>query len=75
MPGGRGTILDIAGALNRPKHKKIAKAIKMAINQGDYDVQASVSLIGAAYDHCDHTKELTDVWCEAVERGRVDWSY
>lgn len=72
MPGGgRGTLLDIAESLNSPKHTKIAKAIKNWID-GDYRVIASASIVGAAYDKCNHTKDLTDVWCHALDKGKVD---
>ncbi len=73
MPGGRGTLLDIAAALNEPKRKKIAKAIKMAINNG-YRIQGvSVAVISASYAKCDNPEYLTDVWCHALERQAVDY--
>ena len=71
MPGGRGTILDIASALNSKKSSAIAEGIKVWINTG-YRVDASVSILGAAFDKCDHEKVLLDVWCHASNQGAVD---
>ncbi len=73
MPGGRGTILDIAGALNDDEHSEIASAVKMAIDTG-YRIQGtSVPLIGAAYAKCEHITDLAEIWCYASEKGAVDW--
>ncbi len=74
MAGGRGTLLDIASALNEPKHKKIAKAIKMAINDGYRVSGVSVQIISASYAKCKNPKELTSVWCHALERQAVDYA-
>ena len=72
MPGGRGTLLDIASALNEPKHSEIATAIKHWINDGYRITGVTTIEIGASYAKCDNTESLTDVWCHALERAAVD---
>jgi len=74
MPGGRGTPLQLADALNFPKHKQIAKAIKMAMDNNEYIIQASLGTLGAGLDKCQHEDTFIDVWCHALETHKVDWS-
>lgn len=73
MPGGRGTILDIAYSLNDSKHAKIAKAVKTAIDKGYRISNTSVTMVGAAYSKCKHPADLTDIWSHASSKGAVDW--
>ena len=73
MPGGRGTIVDIAASLDCEEHKEVKHDLKMAIDSG-YRVQVSgVNAIRAAHQVCSHSNSLSDVWCHAVNKGAVDW--
>ena len=75
MPGGRGTIEDIAEALNGDKHETTADALIMAITEDGYEVQLSASSIGRAIDLCDNLKSLVKVLCAAYEHKRTNWGY
>lgn len=76
MPGGRGTLLDIAASLNNDKPVEVKAAIMTAIDSGDYViVNTSVAIIGAAYDKCDNPKELLEIWMCALDKHAVDWGY
>lgn len=74
MPGGgRGTLTNIAVALNSEKHSEIADAIKMALGKAEYTISTSVLDIGAAFTNCEHTEDLADIWCFASEHNKIDW--
>ena len=73
MPGGRGTILDIANSLNNTRHTEIADAVKTAIDSGYRVANTSIPLLGAAFSTCDQPASLSDIWCYANDKGAVDW--
>lgn len=75
MPGGRGKLTEVALSLNNEKHTEVAHAIKMALDHNNYVINASVDQLGIAYTNCKHTDSLTDVWCHAVETGKIIWEY
>lgn len=82
MPGGgRGTLTEIAISLNHEKHTEIAEAIKMAIEivlpSGDdgYQIDTSPRDIGTAFQNCNNTDSLRDVYCHALEHKKVVLEY
>lgn len=76
MPGGgRGNFLDIAIKLNSSKSAEIAKAVKMAIDNEEYRISGmTISHLGDGFDICANASALTDVWCHAIQKHKVDWS-
>ncbi len=73
MPGGRGSLLDVALALNNDNPSEIAKGIRMAIDGGYRITNVSTTVIGASFALCDHTEDLQSVWCHALDKSMVDW--
>ena len=73
MPGGRGTILDVANALNGANADQVAEAVKAAVNTGYRLSQTSVPLVGAAFALSNQPDKLMDVWCHANDQGSIDW--
>ena len=75
MPGGgRGTIVDIAIALNEDDSSENVNSIKCWI-EGGYEVVASTNLIAAAYSICNHDKKLQEIWMYALKHNRIAQEY
>lgn len=77
MPGGRGTLLDIAASLNDSDSvDETVTAIKSAIDHGDYRISnTSAVIIAASFSACSLPVKLHEVWCYALDKRAVDWSY
>lgn len=76
MPGGRGTLIDVAVSLNGDDTKKAQEAIKMAIDRDEYMITgASLNSLRAAIDISDDVDAFIEIWCYALEKRKVDWGY
>ena len=73
MPGGRGSITDVAIALNVEDSKvdEVVEMLRMWIG-GGYRITSSVTDLGVAAEVCSNPKALAAVWCYAVEQDAVD---
>ena len=69
MPGGgRGNIVDVAISLNEGAATDTWKAWI----RGGYVIESSANLLAAAEKICEHQGKFSDLWCFALEHGRIE---
>ncbi len=76
MPGGRGSAVDIARAINEGG-ELAASLIQMSTETGEYVIHSSMKDLGEASRIIkDEYKGLfSDIWCKAQADRRVLWDY
>lgn len=77
MPGGRGTILDIAVTLNSDDSAEAVESLKSWISangQNRYIVEASPSLLFAAMNVATDKEWFHDFWCYILANGTIEKS-
>ncbi len=76
MPGGRGTIVDLATTLNIEDDAQADKAcdlIKLTLDNDGYRFEgATLVSLAAAAQICTRPEKLAEIWCRALRTGRVD---